>query len=376
MSIDEELRFELATRAAATEARLSDAQTENDELRAEAAQLRAELAARAAQLADVHASTSWRLSAPVRVVGSMLRSARSGRVRREAVRLARLLAPGLMQRHARSQSAPLPAAGRPDLHSDPLLLAAEAGRLEYRPTISILVPVYDTAPRYLRLAVDSVVAQAYPEWELILCDDGSTKADTRAALEEIAKLDSRIRVHVLGVNRGIAAATNAALAMAQGEFVAMLDHDDELMPAALLEVVKSLNADRTLDVIYTDEDQVEADGAAAATFYNQIGRSSYYAAPCTSGICSWSGAPSPTRPAVSTRHSTTCRTSSSCCVWQRGRRSASRMSPRSSITVARSPATWPPAGAKRGTSSRSRPPRSTVTWSGVASRRSRARTRR
>jgi len=151
--------------------------------------------------------------------------------------------------------------------SDPLLLAAEAERLEYRPLISILVPVYDTAPRYLRLAVDSVLAQAYPEWELILCDDGSTNVGTRVALEEIARLDPRIRLHFLGANRGISAATNAALALAQGELVAMLDHDDELLPAALLEVVKALNADRALDVVYTDQDSIEADGAVAHTFY-------------------------------------------------------------------------------------------------------------
>jgi GT2 family glycosyltransferase len=281
MSINEEARADLAAHAAATEARLSAAQVENDELRAE-------LAALAAQLSDVYASTSWRLSAPVRLAGRqagrLSRSVRGGRVGREAERLARLLAPGLMQRRGRRIAAPRPADGRTDsqsdpmlpaaearqpeyLQSDPLLLAAEARRLEYRPTISILVTVYDTSPHYLRLAVDSVGAQAYPEWELILCDDGSTNAETRAALEEIAQLDPRIRVHYLGVNRGISTATNVALGMAQGEFVAMLDHDDELLPAALLEVAKALNADPTLDAVYTDQDKVEADGTVAHTFY-------------------------------------------------------------------------------------------------------------
>jgi len=268
----------LAATGAATEARLSEAQAENEAVRAElaaartkVAQLRAELAARAAQLNDIFASTSWRLSAPVRVAGRqagrLSRSARSDRVRREAGKLARRVAPGLMRRRDRRLAVPRQEAGRPHSQSDPLLLAAEARQLEYRPTISVLVPVYDTPAKYLRLAVDSVVAQAYPEWELILCDDGSTEAETRTALEEIAQLDSRIHVHSLGANRGIAVATNAALAIARGEFVAMLDHDDELLPAALLEVVKALNADRTLDVVYTDQDYVEADGTVAQTFH-------------------------------------------------------------------------------------------------------------
>ena len=284
---------QLTAALATTDAWLREAQAENEALRpalaaerAEVAQLRpelavmradlavmrADLAANAAQLADMYASTSWRVSAPVRVAGrqaaELSRRARHSRVRREAGKLARSWAPGLMERRDRRLAAPQPAGGRPDGPSDdPLLLAAEARKLEYRPMISVLVPVYDTAPQYLRLAVDSVLEQAYPEWELILCDDGSTKAETKAALEEIARLDARIRVHSLAANSGIAAATNAALALAQGEFVAMLDHDDELLPAALLEVVKALNADRTLDVVYTDQDYVEADGSVAQTFY-------------------------------------------------------------------------------------------------------------
>jgi len=266
MSIDPEARAELASDATPTEARLGAAQAENEELRADAARLRAELAAQAAKLSDVYASTSWRISAPVRLAGRqagrLSRSVRGGRVRREAGRLARLLAPGLMARRQRRRTAQRPI----ESQTDPLLLAVVARRLDYRPIISVLVPVYNTPPHYLRLAVDSVVAQAYPEWELILCDDGSTRSETLAALKEIAQLDPRIRVSFLDANRGIAEATNAALAMAQGEFVAMLDHDDELLPGALLEVAKVLNADRALDVVYTDQDFVEADGTVAQTF--------------------------------------------------------------------------------------------------------------
>jgi len=128
------------------------------------------------------------------------------------------------------------------------------------------MPVYNTPPKYLRLAVDSVLAQAYPHWELCLCDDGSSTAQTRAVVDGAARRDTRIRATFLGENRGIAEATNAALAMAQGEYVAMLDHDDELAPGALLEVAKVLNGDPALDVIYTDQDSIEPDGAFAELF--------------------------------------------------------------------------------------------------------------
>ena len=270
------------TRAQSTEltAQLHAARTESAQLtaqvhaaRTESLQLRTESDERAVQLAAVYASTSWRMSAPVRLVGrQMVRLHRYGpvrRVRRRLGKVARHMAPRMMERRARRRAGPaqMPMPVRPERPRDPLLMAAEARSLEYRPLISVLVPVYETDPRYLRPAVDSVLAQAYPEWELILCDDGSTRLDTKAALAEIALLDSRIQVHYLPSNRGIATATNTALAKARGDFVALLDHDDELLPAALMEVAKALNSDRELDVIYTDQDYVEADGSLAQAFY-------------------------------------------------------------------------------------------------------------
>ncbi len=195
------------------------------------------------------------------------RGLRSGTLRRRAGDFLWDRAPGLMEWRLRRRGIPRPVVAQPEILGDPLLLAAEAKRLEYRPLISVLVPVYNTAPRYLRLAADSVIAQAYPVWELVLCDDGSTRKETLDVLEGIASLDSRVRVHRLKTNSGIAKATNAALAQAHGDFVAMLDHDDELLPATLLEVVKALEADRTLDVVYTDQDYIDVDGSVAQTFY-------------------------------------------------------------------------------------------------------------
>lgn len=135
-----------------------------------------------------------------------------------------------------------------------------AARLSYRPRISVIVPVHDTEPEWLRAAVDSVRGQVYPEWELCLADDRSTREETIQVLRELEAKDARVRVVFLEQNRGIAGASNAALAVATGEFVGFLDHDDELKPNALYEVAAALNEQRDLDVLYSDEDKRDLDG--------------------------------------------------------------------------------------------------------------------
>lgn len=138
-------------------------------------------------------------------------------------------------------------------------LAAELILLPYQPLISIITPVYNTDPKWLRACVDSVWRQVYPHWELCLCDDASTSPATVAAVRELEAAD-RVRVTRLPVNSGISDASNAALALARGEFVALLDHDDELTPDALAEIVRWLNAHPGADVIYSDEDKLDPSG--------------------------------------------------------------------------------------------------------------------
>ena len=137
----------------------------------------------------------------------------------------------------------------------------------FQPTISILMPTYNTPARYLRRAIDSVLSQVYPYFELCINDDGSTSAETLATLDECARRDRRIHVKRSPVNMGISRATNAALGVARGDYVAMLDHDDELAPEALVEVVRALNRDPDLDVVYTDQDYIDADGTVAEPFF-------------------------------------------------------------------------------------------------------------
>lgn len=145
-------------------------------------------------------------------------------------------------------------------------LALRQAAFTRRPTISIITPVSSTDPRWLRACIESVRAQIYPEWELCLCGDRSPSATTVAVLTQYAD-DRRIRTTRLNPNGGISAASNAALAMATGEFVARLDHDDELPPEALYEVVRRLNRAPESDVLYSDEDTLELDGRRTDPFF-------------------------------------------------------------------------------------------------------------
>jgi GT2 family glycosyltransferase/glycosyltransferase involved in cell wall biosynthesis len=136
-----------------------------------------------------------------------------------------------------------------------------------RPVISLIVPVYNVPARYLLACVASVQAQSYPFWELCLCDDASTDEDTLAVLAQLQGTDPRIRIRHAAQNAGISAASNIAVEMATGEFIAMLDNDDTLEPDALLEIARALFHDEKIDVIYTDEDKIDQNGQLIDTYY-------------------------------------------------------------------------------------------------------------
>lgn len=127
---------------------------------------------------------------------------------------------------------------------------------EYSPLISVAVPAYRTPEKFLAQMIDSLLAQTYGNWELCIANGSPEDGAMKKVLEEYTKKDSRIRVSELTENKGIAGNTNAALEMAQGEFVGLLDHDDLLAPNALYEIVRALDEDRNLDAVYTDEDKV------------------------------------------------------------------------------------------------------------------------
>jgi Glycosyltransferases involved in cell wall biogenesis len=135
-----------------------------------------------------------------------------------------------------------------------------------RPLISVITPVFDTPLQRLEEAIESVLAQAYENWELLLIDDGSTAADLLSALPVLAARDQRIILKSLGKHEGISAASNQGLALARGEWVTFLDHDDVIEPDALFQIVKFLQLHPDADLIYSDEDKLGDDGFEAPLF--------------------------------------------------------------------------------------------------------------
>lgn len=127
------------------------------------------------------------------------------------------------------------------------------------PLISIAVPAYKTPGVFLRQMIRSVQDQTYGNWELCIANGSPEDEEMKKILRECAREDSRIRYKNLKENLGIAGNTNEAFAMAGGEFVGLLDHDDLLAPNALYEAVKAVNKNPQADVIYTDEDKVTTD---------------------------------------------------------------------------------------------------------------------
>ncbi len=140
------------------------------------------------------------------------------------------------------------------------LFRQRLAQFTYRPTISLLTPVFDPPLSALRDTIESVRAQLYDNWELCVVDGGSTNPAIRELLELYAQRDSRIKLKVLERNLGISGNTNEAATLATGEFVQIFDHDDTLEPHALFRVVEALNDDQATDVLYFDEDKLSADG--------------------------------------------------------------------------------------------------------------------
>jgi len=144
---------------------------------------------------------------------------------------------------------------------------AQLATLSQRPRISVILPVYNPPVQFLRQAIESVRSQVYPEWELCLADDASTDPEIRPLLEEIAASDDRIHLVVRDRNGHISQASNSALDLASGEFVALLDHDDELAENALLEVALEISKHPDAAIIFSDEDKIDESGRRYEAYF-------------------------------------------------------------------------------------------------------------
>ena len=132
--------------------------------------------------------------------------------------------------------------------------------MTHKPLISIVMPTYNTPEALLRECIESVRSQSYPHWELCIADDSSPRPHVQAVLKSYEAQDERIRVVYRAENGHISRASNSALELAQGEYVALLDHDDTLPEHALYFMAQAINAQPDAQIMYSDEDKIDMSG--------------------------------------------------------------------------------------------------------------------
>lgn len=174
---------------------------------------------------------------------------------------ARLVASAQTERYIqwREKNVPRPA----DLQK----LAETVTVLPHKPLISVIMPVLNALETSLRDAIESVINQIYPYWELCLADDASTEPHIRRLLKFYQAQDDRIKVTFRETNGQISNCSNSALELATGDFVALLDQNDLLTPDALYEIALLVNQHSEVDMVYSDEDKVDEKGQFSDPFF-------------------------------------------------------------------------------------------------------------
>jgi len=213
----------------------------------------AQLAYLSQKVESIYASTSWRITRPLRLIGGLLRKfkprtgtkATAGHSYEDWIEACDAETGG--------------AQGQPN--------AEEASGQEIGPRISVVMPVCDPLPDLLEDAIRSVCRQSYDDWELCVADDGSKNPKIRALLAKHVAADERIRVTYRPQNGGISAASNSALSLATGSWVVLLDHDDLLHPDALRSVAAAIRGNPEAELIYSDEDKIASDGRRESPYF-------------------------------------------------------------------------------------------------------------
>ena len=253
-----------------------------DALARTSAEMAGQLAQRSHDLAAVLGSRSWRMTHPVRWSTTQLRQRPWFQVGMRRIRrlldvrrkegltgvwqfLHRRVGQSLQRNTPYStliERSDQSATGEP---SDELAL--KVSDMVYRPVISVVMPVYNPPLQFLKEAVDSVRNQAYPFWELCIADDASSDLGVRDYLSTLATQDRRIKLVLRQNNGHIVAASNSALALASGEFVALLDHDDIIPKDALYWMAEAINRHPVASVLYSDEDKIGLDGKRCDPYF-------------------------------------------------------------------------------------------------------------
>lgn len=147
------------------------------------------------------------------------------------------------------------------------LIRHHIAEMAYQPVISVVMPTYNTPAWALKLAIESVLNQIYSHWELCIADDASTAPHIKEILHQYEQRDARIKVRYRKDNGHISRASNTALELVTGDFIALLDHDDELPINALYEVAKAINEHPKAKMFYSDEDKINEDGRRCDPYF-------------------------------------------------------------------------------------------------------------
>jgi GT2 family glycosyltransferase len=138
--------------------------------------------------------------------------------------------------------------------------------LDTPPLLSVLMPTCESNIVWLKEAIDSVRNQIYPHWELCIADDASHNSEVKSLLFEYSQHDSRIKVIYCKERRGISQTTNAALGIANGQWIVLLDHDDLITEDALYQIALVICRDKNLCLIYSDEDRIDTNGVRSSPY--------------------------------------------------------------------------------------------------------------
>ena len=262
---------------------------------AESARLKAMIQQYERELEAIRNSTSWRLTAPLRALGMMrhhllaiwhggagikgLKSDPWITMRNLAGLVARNGLRGALNRltlitHVRHSSQhgdggyPQWVALYDTLSKEQRIsFSSFVGQLENPPLFSIVMPVFDPPLAFLEAAIQSVRQQIYPHWELCIADDASRNPEVRTLIEGHTKVDQRIKVVFRERNGHISAASNSALSLAGGDFMALLDHDDVLKEDALLQMAVAINEHPQASLLFSDLDHLDANGQRIMPFF-------------------------------------------------------------------------------------------------------------
>lgn len=253
--------------------RLDHLEKENDHLNQENRSLEKQLEA-------IKCSSSWRITAPMRGIKHLTRRWRiffQPRYYRKAWHILLHEGPGGVLRRLKAYcSRQSTSMGDYDKWVEEFDTLSDADRSAIRrhieqfkktPLISVVMPVYNVGEKWLRQVIESVRNQLYTNWELCIADDKSPSPHIAKVLEEYAQKDKRIKYVIRKENGHISAASNSALKLAKGEFVALLDHDDLLAEHALYHVAHVINTHPNVDMIYSDEDKVDQEGRRYGPYF-------------------------------------------------------------------------------------------------------------